>query len=128
MIAYDKLHVGIVGRDDLAHPFGPHGAMHKPQPLHLDHELRLIKRPVARFYPVQTFWRSLWAVLTNSKKSWNAWCVSEGSPEGKSADTPRAPCVDRTEEKFLDLVIYDRPEAGRVKIIFLKTASRAALT
>jgi hypothetical protein len=128
MIAHDELHVGIVGRDDLAHPFGPHGAMHKPQPLHLDHQLRLIKRPVARLNPVQTFWRSQLLGVHEFEKILERMVRLGRIARGKSADTPRAPCVDRTEEKFLDFVVYDRPEAGRVKIIFLETASRAALT
>lgn len=52
MIADDELRLGIIGRNNLADPFGPKRAVHHADTLHLDHQLVLGELGVLCFEPV----------------------------------------------------------------------------
>src|SRR5438132_11744212 len=57
MIADDKLHVGVFGRNDLTDALGPDRAVHHPDALHFHHQFILTECRILRLKPIEALGR-----------------------------------------------------------------------
>jgi hypothetical protein len=116
VIARNELHVGVFGRDNLAHAANPDRAVQLADVLHLEHQLVLSEGGILGLEPVQALRRADFLDIEKVEEVLEMVVPFALVRSYEGADGLRAPGVDIAEEAALDLVVNGRAKEGRIQI------------